>query len=52
MMNIKDPIHSVEKIVKEMPDTTSKYTEPVLSRYFLLLAFFGYFQRQYDYERI
>lgn len=38
-MNIKDPIHSVEKIVKEVHDTTSKYTEPVLSRYPLLFAF-------------
>ncbi len=39
MMNIKDPIQSVENIVKEVHDTTSKYTEPVLARYPLLFAF-------------
>ena len=39
MIHIKDPIQGVEKIVREVHDTTSKYTEPVLSRYPLLFAF-------------
>jgi hypothetical protein len=38
-MEIKDPIQSVEDIVKEVHDNTSKYTQPVLARYPLLFAF-------------
>lgn len=55
MMNIKDPIHSVEKIVKEVHDTTSKYTEPVLSRYPLVFSFlvvFGVGMTLKGFERI
>lgn len=54
-MNIKDPIHSVEKIVKEVHDTTSKYTEPVLSRYPLVFSFlvvFGVGMTLKGFERI
>lgn len=34
-----DPINTVEKIVKEIHDTTGKYTKPVLQRYPLLFSF-------------
>jgi hypothetical protein len=39
MIEIKDPIKSVENIVKEVHDNTSKYTQPVLAKYPLLFAF-------------
>ncbi len=39
MIEIKDPIQSVENIVKEVHDNTSKYTQPVLAKYPLLFAF-------------
>ncbi len=55
MMHIKDPIQGVEKIVKEVHDTTSKYTEPVLSRYPLVFSFlvvFGVGMTLKGFERI
>ncbi len=38
-MYAPDPIRQVEKIVKEVHDGTSKYTQPVLARYPLVFAF-------------
>ena len=35
----KDPIHQVEKIVKEVHDTAGRVTQPVLKRYPLTFAF-------------
>ncbi len=35
----KDPIQTVEKIVKDVHDSAGRYTQPVLSRYPLLFAF-------------
>ena len=34
-----DPIQRVEKMVREIHDTSGKYTQPVLKRYPLLFAF-------------
>lgn len=38
-MNKKDPIQQAEKIVRNLNDSSGKYTRPIFQRYPLLFAF-------------